>query len=79
MQKFESVVEDAVAFHAAALEFSGEFFFEPFGIEATTLTSAAALYAMLLVLALLARRAVTPVYRAHRRAKIVEYDFGRNH
>ena len=78
MQQLERVVEEAAAFHARALEFTGEFFFEPFGFDPSPLASGAAFYGIAIVAFLLVRRALMPAHRPRAKVKTVEYDFGRN-
>ena len=78
MSKLERLWDDVIAFHANAKEFTGEFLYEPFGVESTPLLNAVTLYAILAVLAFAVYRVSRPAPQPRVRHQDNKYDFGRN-
>jgi len=78
MSKLEKLWDDVIAFHADAKAFTGEFLYEPFGIESSPFLNAVTLYAILAALAFAVYRVSRPAPHPRARHSVNKYDFGRN-
>jgi len=78
MSKLERLREDIVALHANAKEVTGEFLYEPFGIESTPFLNAITLYAIIALVIFAVHRVTRPAPQPRVRHPVNEYDLGRD-